>query len=320
MNILITGGSGFVGKYTLRELVARGHNVFALVRRTSAMRFVRHMGATPLRGDLFSLPSHAKFPPPDVVIHLAGAIKVSNSHEFYRINAEGTSSLIRWLPKMALMHFIHVSSISARGPDSISEKFNQDSPVSHYGKSKLKSESEVLSLLDRDQVTIVRPPVIYGPGDQATLPLFRMFSKGHFFTLNPEQRLSFACVEDVARLLAALPPLPTTEIIYPEDGTPNGYSIKDITNTASEVFAKPVHRYKIPLPLTALAAGLMSAGAKLTGFSPLFCWDKFCEMKQSGWTCYNDGWFETLGLPQPIPLKEGMAHTRKWYEECGWLK
>lgn len=320
MNILITGGSGFVGKYTLRELVARGHNVFALVRRASAMRFVRKMGATPLRGDLFNLPSHTKLPPPDAVIHLAGAIKVNNSREFYRINTEGTTSLIRWLPKMALMHFVHVSSISARGPDPITEKLNQDAPVSHYGKSKLKSELEVLSLLDRDQVTLVRPPVIYGPGDKATLPLFRMFSKGHFLALNPEQRLSFVYVEDVARLLAALAPLPATEIIYPEDGTPNGYSINDVIDTASQVFARPVHKHKLPLPFTALAAGLMSAGARLTGFSPLFCWDKFCEMKQAGWTCHSAGWFETLRLSQPIPLKEGMVRTRKWYEDCGWLK
>lgn len=314
MNVLVTGASGFVGKYTVRELIRHGHRVFALVRRRSAERHLNAMGATPLRGDLSHLPQTAKLPPLDAVIHLAGVIKVKTNREFYEINTKGTEKLIRWLPKMALMHFIHVSSISARGPGDAKTA----GPVSHYGRSKLESENIVRDLLDPGQTTVLRPPVIYGPGDESTLPLFRMFARGHFLAVDPAQRLSFAYVEDVARILAALVPMPSTEIIYPEDGS-KGYALTDVIQTASGVFDKKIRMHVLPKPVVGAAAVLTGFLGRVAGLSPLFSYDKFLEMRQTDWTCDNAGWFETLNLPEPVKLKAGMARARTWYKEQGWI-
>lgn len=322
MNVLITGASGFVGRYTVKELVRRGHNVFALVRRTSAQRLLGVLGATALLGDLDKLPSHRKLPAHlDAVIHLAGVIKTRFSREFYRVNTQGTQELLRWLPKMVLQRFVHVSSISARGPNHDENDFEGQGPVSHYGKSKLKSEAILRQQLDAEQSVIVRPPVIYGPGDQATLPLFRLFQKGFFLSAaGAEQRLSFVHVEDVARLLAALvdSPLSHKSLIYPEDSS-GGYTSSQIAQIAGQAFERPVQIKCLPQTLVGtLALANTLAGAAL-GFAPMFCWDKFLEMKQKFWICRNEDIFEKLDLPEPITLSQGLSQTRQWYAENGWI-
>lgn len=321
MNILITGASGFVGRYTTKELVRRGHTVFALVRRTSSRRLLNVLGATALLGDLDNLPGHRKLPQRlDAVIHLAGLIKARFNREFYRINAEGTENLIRWLPKMALQHFVHVSSISARGPNRDENDLEGQGPVSHYGKSKLKSEEIVRQNLDQGQFTIVRPPIIYGPEDQATLPLFCLFQKGFFLsTAGRDQRLSFVHVEDIARLLAVfIDGAPARNCIYPEDGS-GGYLVEQIAEMASTVFGRPIRIKSLPQTLVGSLAAMGGFASSILGFAPMFCWDKFLEMRQTFWICQNDGCFEKLDLPEPIPLSRGLAETQKWYLENGWI-
>lgn len=310
-----------MGRYTAKELVRRGHNVFALVRRTSSRRLLNVLGATALLGDLDNLPGHRKLPGHiDAVIHLAGVIKARFNREFYRVNTEGTQKFLKWLPKMALQHFVHVSSISARGPNRNENDFEGQGPVSHYGKSKLKSEEILRQNLDPGQFTIVRPPIIYGPEDQATLPLFRLFHKGFFLsTAGRDQRLSFVHVEDIARLLAVfIDGAPARNCIYPEDGS-GGYSVEQIAEMASTVFGRPIRIKSLPQTLVGSLAAMSSFTSGALGFAPMFCWDKFLEMRQKMWICQNDGCFEKLDLPEPISLSRGLAETQKWYLENGWI-
>lgn len=306
MKVLVTGATGFVGKVTVRELITRGHSVYALARQTAQFENLKKLGAKPFRGDLGNLPSRETLPGFEAVIHLAGIIKASTPDTFYKVNTEGTQKLLEWLDVKILKHFVHVSSISARGPNHNKNDLTGTGPVSHYGKSKLQSESIVSAMLDPKQFTIVRPPVIYGPGDQATLPLFKMFAWGHFFCARKSQTISMVYVEDVARLLATLVSKPSQNVIYPDDGA-QGHSLKEILKTASKIFGKPIRQHHLPKTLLASLAATTTVIGRLTGVPLMFNWDKFCEMQQEFWVCDNDGCFAKFNLPDPVSLAKGMA-------------
>src|SRR5262249_27707444 len=76
-----------------------------------------------------------------------------------------------------LKRFVYVSSLAAAGPASSHDRpkteAETESPVSAYGESKLAGERELLTFKDRFPVTIVRPPMVYGPKDKAVFGVIR---------------------------------------------------------------------------------------------------------------------------------------------------
>src|SRR5262249_35362514 len=110
----------------------------------------------------------------DVVYHLAGVISARDRAGFFQANAEGTGNLARACAEAnpGLKRFVYVSSIAAGGPCASAEPRTEampDAPISVYGRSKLQGEVE-LKRWSRDgerfPITIVRPPIVYGPRDK----------------------------------------------------------------------------------------------------------------------------------------------------------
>lgn len=316
MNILITGATGFVGQHTTRELSSRGHHVFALVRQTSQIDFLRELGVTLVFGDL-SQKTKLGLPRLDSVIHLAGLIKAKKTSEFYRVNVDGTRHLAENLQGQNLKSFVHVSSIAARGPNKSLTDFTSPGPTSHYGRSKLESENVVQNNLNPKITTIVRPPLIYGPEDHATLILFKLFEK-RFFPLigTGEQYFSFLFVKDLAKILADVAEHPLQTTISPEDGA-QGHTWKDVVTIAQTIYQNKIWTPHLPLWTAKMMARAFDFFGKCFGFVSVFGKDKFEDAKQPFWTCSNEG------LPEDqkpkTQLKDGFKLTKEWYETQGWI-
>lgn len=322
MKIFLTGATGFVGSHTAQELVRRGHEVHALVRNPSKAAFLKNLGVCLIEGDLACLKfQQEEWPMFDAVIHIAGLIKAKNISEFYSINVEGTRFLLEKIKGQRLKKFVFISSIAARGPNKNREDNEGIGPICHYGKSKQEAEEVVLKYRNLFPVVLVRPPVIYGPGDRETLTLFKMFRQGFFPVIGREKRkISFVYVVDLASWLASIVEQnnPDAGPFYPEDGA-FGHDWDQVIELAENLYKKRIRQITLSLWVGGCLAGVSQVGGKILNKVPLFNRDKFQEIKHPFWFCSSESLRNNYELLSPTNLKDGFMTTKAWYEEQEWI-
>lgn len=163
MLLALTGATGFIGQYLLRELPKRGYSLRVLLRRPTS---VPTWTASAMIGDL-ARPQNmsAALAGVDAVIHSAGlaaAIRV--------VNTEATIGLARAARRAGAKRFVFLSSIRAQcGPtaDTVLTEALEPRPTDAYGKSKLAAERG-LAQLDIDWVSL-RATLVYVKGNMAQL-------------------------------------------------------------------------------------------------------------------------------------------------------
>src|ERR1700730_9637641 len=164
--IALTGATGFIGQFLLRELPKRGYRLRVLLRRPS---IVPMESASAVVGDL-AQPQNmaAALADVDAVIHSAGIAHAMSGlpEDDYRIlNTQATIRLARAAQRARVKRFIFLSSIRAQsGPtaDHVLTEALAPQPTDAYGRSKLAAE-QGLAELDLDWVAL-RLMLVYGPG------------------------------------------------------------------------------------------------------------------------------------------------------------
>lgn len=301
MKLAVTGATGFVGCHLVQQALAAGLELRALTRREQPSREAVQWigGSLEDRGALEQLVDGV-----DAVIHLAGTINAPNAAGFDKGNVAGTLSMLAAATAGGVHRFVHVSSLAAREPE-----------LSLYGGSKARAEE----LVQRSGLdwTIVRPPAVYGPGDQETLELFRMARIG-LMVMPPKGRLSVIHAADLSRLLiaAAAPSAPSSILIEPDDGQPGGWThrgfaraLADAVGSRAAVVAAPGLLLRAAAHVDHLVRG---DKAKLTT-------DRAAYFSHRNWVidatraCPPELWRPEIGT------REGLRQTADWYRAAGWL-
>jgi nucleoside-diphosphate-sugar epimerase len=164
--IALTGATGFIGQWLLRELPKRGYRLRVLLRRPSATPIE---AASAVVGDL-ARPQNMAAALADVgaVIHTAGIAHTMSGvpQDDYRIlNTEATIGLARAAQRAGVKRFVFLSSIRAQCGPTAAEVLTEDvpaNPTDAYGQSKLAAE-QGLAALDLDWVAL-RLVLVYGAG------------------------------------------------------------------------------------------------------------------------------------------------------------
>lgn len=180
MKVLVTGGTGLVGRHAVQALRRRGHQVMALARSDEAASALGAMGVAPVRGDLRDLDAtRLAVRGVDTVVH-AGAVVISRRDwaHFHATNVESTLHLARCAARQGA-RLVHISSVAVYGrrttyhggAASVSEEFGLDRPLfpgDHYARSKREAELAVWRVARETGLSAValRPCVIYGEGDR----------------------------------------------------------------------------------------------------------------------------------------------------------
>lgn len=176
--IMLTGATGFVGRYVFRELVSRGFTPVCLVRSPQKMRCVAG-GVAPacyatVQGTLFEPAALAEAADGcQAVIHLVGVILENRrqGQTFGRIHCEGTRRVLEAAQNAGTRRYIHMSAIGTR-PDA----------VSRYHRTKYEAEQSVRN--SGLAYTIFQPSVIHGP-DGEFMQLMKSFVCGLFPPVMP---------------------------------------------------------------------------------------------------------------------------------------
>jgi len=318
--VFLTGATGFVGSHAAARFLAAGWRVRGLVRRPDRPGLLP-AGVEAVPGDLASVPPGA-FEGADAVVHVAGVTKARTRRDYLDVNARGTEALARAASAVSPgAKFVLVSSQSAAGPSIAGRPVGETDaprPVSWYGESKLEGERAVERLW-KGSWTVVRPSIVYGPGDPGMLQLFAVIARGWAPVLaGGGCRIQLIWAGDLARVLVASAGDPS---LSGRRGFAAGppLTTKDLALYVGSL-RRPGAR-ALPVPAFAIrAAGwLESARESLTGRSRPFNRDKAREILQTDWICDPQPFLRDAGVEDLRPWREGIAETIGWYRREGWL-
>lgn len=174
MTILLSGASGFVGKAILQTAQQRDLKIRPVYRSVASAK--GQAGAALVSGLTSATDWSRALQGVDVVIHAAARVHIMRDElldplaEFRRVNVEGTLNLARQAAAARVRRFVFISSIKVNGEETAPGRtftaHDVPAPEDAYGMSKAEAEVELRRVAEETgmEVTIIRPPLIYGPG------------------------------------------------------------------------------------------------------------------------------------------------------------
>lgn len=159
----------------------------------------------------------------DVVYDVAGIAHIKetdeNRHLYYEVNRDLAVELAKKAKADGVKQFIYLSSMSVFGMvEGHITMSTPTGPVNAYGKSKLEAERQIMALASSDfVVTIVRPPMVYGPGCKGNYQLLRKFALKIKAFPNVDNRRSMISIENMSKAVVGMIEHPKTSVWHPQD-------------------------------------------------------------------------------------------------------
>ena len=261
--VTVFGGSGFVGRHTVRALARAGYRVRVAVRRPHTAHFLRPLGdvgqvelvQANIRDDNSVM---SALDGADIAINLVGILYASGKQSFAAIQAEGPARIARLAKTAGVGQMIHLSAIGA-----------SPTAKAKYAKTKALGEQGVRNAFP--EAVILRPSIVFGPEDD----FFNRFAGlARFLPFLPligggQTRFQPVFVGDVAEAILSAIQTPKAQSRTFELGGPCVYTFKELLQYILDVTERK--RLLIPLPF-----GLAKFEAFFLGLlpSPLLTMDQ----------------------------------------------
>ena len=295
--VLVTGGTGFLGRHVCRALIARGVLPRLLVRTGSEERIPddvrRACRVTPGDVTVREFVENAA-QSTEAVVHLAGIIREfpAKGVTFERVHVEGTRNAVHAARAWGIRRFVHVSALGAYAGD----------PAGYFD-SKGRAEDIVReSGLDW---TIFRPAGIFGPGDSfisglasavRKAPLFPVPGDGSFF-MQP------VFVRDVVKGIVDSLARPDTERCSYDVGGPEQIPYEELADRIAASVGVRLRKVHIPVRRLRRAAGFLSR------FETFPLSPEMLDVLVAGNTCDHKAYCSSFGFA-PTPLSRYLAASQ----------
>ena len=293
VKILVTGGSGFVGRAIVERLLSQGYAVRVLARgtRPAICDTTETVQGSVLRPE--TLPRACQGV--DAIIHLVGIISEVGNQTFERVHTEGTRNMLDAARSTGIRRFIHMSALGTR-PNA----------VARYHRSKWMAE-EAVRASGRDW-TIFRPSLIYGPGDGFVGLFARMAKWSPILPVigTGQSRVQPVAVEDVAHCFAAALRTPGSVARTFDLCGPRPYPFDQVIRMILEATGRHRGIVHLPLPIARLQAGILEkVFPSVLDQAPPLNQDQI-QMLQEDNVGDPEPASEVFGFA-PRPLEEGLA-------------
>jgi nucleoside-diphosphate-sugar epimerase len=328
MEILVTGGTGFVGAHLIQRLLARGHRVRSLDPNSGVFDSeLRSAGAMLSVGSVTD-PTDVEraMRGCDLVYHLASPFGdiLQPDRVYWDIEVNGTRNVLGAAERLGVRRVVHCSTQGVHG--SIAQPpGDEESPIAprdYYCYSKVAGEQVCREFMARGlEIVIVRPTSVYGPGDlRGWLQLYRMVSRGWFLMIGSGTTLNHPVyVENLVDLfeLSATSPVAKGRVYLAGDETP--VTLTELVRSIGAAVGSGVRILRFPSYGVAwLGASFIEAlGKALRIKPPIF-------RRRLSWFTTNrvfriDRAKSELGYQPRVDLREGLARTAAWYRKAGYL-
>lgn len=324
---LVTGASGFTGGHVVRHLLRQGIPVRAMVRRKEAGLELEKAGAQIVVADLrdeATLP--AAVSGVSGIYHIAALFREARlgERDYFDVNLEGTRRLLDAAIAHGVPKFIHCSTVGVLGnvanpPATEETPYN---PGDYYQRSKVAGERLALEYLRSGRIrgSVIRPGMIWGPGDTRVLKLFRMIAQQRFVYVGPGTSLVHFI--DVRDLAAAFRLAMENESVDGEIFTIAGREsvpLQVVVNSIADECGVESPRFHLPVRPLQFAGSVCEALCRPIGIEPPLhrrrvdfftknrCFDISKAEKMLGFTSRQ-------GLPGEI--RDMVA----WYRSTGWIR
>lgn len=292
MKALVTGGTGFIGRYLVDRLLQDGASVTILSRYPQSELGHR---CTMVAGDLVRPETLAGICRGiDAVFHLGGYAHAvdepdDKGEEMYRrVTVDGTRSLLEESINSGVRRFLFFSSVKAMGEggDACFDETAKSRPVTAYGKAKREAEKLVLATERHGLApTVLRLPMVYGPGNKGNIPrMIQAIARGRFPPLpDTGNRRSMVDVRDViqAAMLAVTNPAAAGKIYIVTDG--QAYSTRRLYVWMCEALCRPIPSWSIPLSVMRIAARIGDIAGHMRGRRFMMDSDALQKLTGSAW-------------------------------------
>ncbi len=236
--ITIFGGSGFVGRYTVRALAKAGYRLRVATRRPALANYLLPMGSVG-QIQLQKLDTRdaaaveSAIQGAEIVINLTGAL-YPRGQSFEQVHVDSAAHVARAAQNNGVRRLIHISALGAH-------------PESDCAYARTKAEGEAALRAAYPQATILRPSAIFGPEDT----FFNQFAAmARYLPVLPlpgaDTQVQPVFVGDVAAAIAKVIDTPQSAGQIYELGGPRSYTFRALMEVMLEVIARK--RLLLPLP------------------------------------------------------------------------
>jgi len=269
MNILVTGGTGFIGTYLVSDLLKAGHKV--LIYDKSKSESYPDLSILADIQDKEKLASSMSGV--DVVYHLAAEHRddVTPVSLYYDVNVGGAKNVVAALNKKSIKTLIFISTAAVYGINSqIPNEDTLVNPFNDYGKSKYMAElvfDEWAGNDDDKSLIIVRPTVVFGENNRGNVyNLLNQIASNKFILIgNGKNKKSMAYVRNITKFLTMLLEIPPGKYMYNYADKPD-LTMEELIDLASTALGKNSRTsIRIPYRIGLCGAYVFDFLGKITG-------------------------------------------------------
>lgn len=324
--VLVTGAGGFVGGALVEALLARGVRVRAMVRSLSRIGSLKGLPVELVTADLHDAESLRRVVKGvRKVYHIASIFRQAGlpESEFHDANATGTTRLLDACIEAGVERVIHCSTVGVLGhidhpPANEDAPFN---PGDMYQRSKMEGEKIALSYFREGKMrgVVIRPAMIYGPGDERTLKMFRMIAHRRFFFVGAGKALvHFVDVRDLAQaFILAMEKTDINGQVYIVGGR-RALSLHEMVSIIASKLGVPPPRLHLPVrPMQMLGTLCEAVCTPLHLQPPIFRRRVDFYTKNRAFDCTRAR--QELGYEPAQSVEDEIQDIIADYRQRGWL-